>query len=127
MRYKSRDRSNSKDFNFFYEKIFEKILLNESEFIGKNIEGNQKFSTAVYQSKETISKVQILTDNKETIYGINITYDDNLKCEMYPKKIEDKLKIKIDMQFGILDEYILKEFSDGKKKFCCKSVPLKVT
>ena len=113
MRYKSKDRSNSRDFNFFYEKIFEKILLSENEFIGKNIEGNQKFSTAVYQSKETISKIQILADNKENIYGINIIYDDNLKCEMFPKKIEDKLKIKIDMQFGILDESILKKI--GRK------------
>ena len=113
MRYKSKDRSNSRDFNFFYEKIFERILLSENEFIGKNIEGNQKFSTAVYQSKETISKIQILADNKENIYGINIIYDDNLKCEMFPKKIEDKLKIKIDMQFGILDESILKKI--GRK------------
>ena len=83
MRYKSRDKNNSRDFNFFFEKIFEKILLNEDEFIGKNIEGNQKFSTAVYQEKETISKIQILTDNKENIFGINIVYDENLKCEMF--------------------------------------------
>jgi len=113
MRYKSRDKNNSRDFNFFFEKIFEKILLNDDEFIGKNIEGNQKFSTAVYQEKGTISKIQILTDNKENIFGINIVYDENLKCEMFPKKIEDKLKIKIDMKFGILDESILKKI--GRK------------
>jgi len=32
---------------------------------------------------------------------------------MFPKKIEDKLKIKIDMKFGILDESILKKI--GRK------------
>ena len=48
-----------------------------------------------------------MTNSLNEIFGLNIEYDEIIKCKMYPKKMD--LDVKLDINFGILDPEKLKE------------------
>ena len=104
----------SKELRTFYDILFTKILKEESNFIGKSINGSYTYSTIKScKNREFISNLQILTKNDE-IKGINITYDDTFENNMFPNELEEELDISLDLNLSFVDEKPIKMKKIGK-------------
>ena len=115
LKYKNKDSNNSKNFNLFFSSLktilklykFPKDENSEVPFLGEEQEKIIKYTTATYKEKECITNFKIMTNSLNEIFGLNIEYDEIIKCKMYPKKMD--LDVKLDINFGILDPEKLKE------------------
>jgi hypothetical protein len=85
IKYKKKEEI-SEDTIKFFDELFTNILKDDGEKLGNDIEKCLKFTTATYKNRESISKIIVLTTEKEKIRGINIQYEDVITCKMYPKK-----------------------------------------
>ena len=108
LNYKNNENLNPDTLNFFNE-LFNNILKEPNDFIGKDMEKVLKFTTATYKSRECLSKLVILTDEKGKIHGMNIQYEDVITCKMFPRKLASQLITKLEMLFGILNEEEMKK------------------
>ena len=97
------------DTKIFFNEIFNNILKSPGDFIGNDMEKSLKFTTATYKNRENLSKISVLTNSKEKIFGINIEYEDVLTCKMFPRKLANELEVKLEMLFGLLDEEEMKK------------------
>ena len=105
----------SSDTKIFFSTLLTNILKEENQYIGKTTENSYTFSTVKScKKRECISLVEILSDKKGKIHGINIEYDRAFKTKMYPNKIEDELIISLEMSLGIVDEKPITEHKIGK-------------
>ena len=99
----------SEDTIKFFDELFKNVLKDDGEILGKDIEKSLKFTTATYKNRESLSKILVLTNQKEKIRGINIQYEDVITCKMFPRKIADQLEVKLEMLFGLLNEEEMKK------------------
>ena len=98
-------RDASSDSKTFFSNLITKILKEEKTFVGKTTENSYTFSTfKSCKKRECVTLVEILSDKKGKIHGINLEYDGVYKSKMYPSKIEDELIVSLEMTLGIVDE-----------------------
>ena len=108
-------RDASSDTNTFFSSLITKILKEEKTFVGKTTENSYNFSTfKSCKKRECITLVEILSDKKGKIHGINLDYDGVYKSKMYPSKIEDELIVSLEMSLGIVDDKPITEKKLGK-------------
>jgi len=109
------NRKNSKDLNMFFEKLFNSILRKETDFVGKNQEKCYNYSTSITCGKrQCITLLEVLSDKEGGIHGFNIQYDGVFKCKMYPTKLEEDLKVTLEMTLGLIDESVITNKKVGK-------------
>ena len=100
----------SNDTKTFFTVLLSKILKEEKSFVGKTTENSYSFSTVKScKKRQCVTKVEILSDKKGKIHGINLEYDGVYKSKMYPPKIDDELVVSLEMNLGIVDEKPIKE------------------
>ena len=105
----------SNDTKVFFNTLLTKILKVEKTFIGNPIENGYSFSTAKScKNRQCLSLIEVLSDKKGKIHGINLEYDEVFKSKMYPTRIGDDLLVNLEMKLGIVDEKPLKENLVGK-------------
>ena len=98
------------DTKIFFDKLFNSILKTPNEYIGKDIENNLSYSNVrSCKFRDSITKLQVLNDAKGIIHGINLEYDEIYKIGMFPKKLEDKLQLILDMKLDIIDNNLFKK------------------
>ena len=95
----------SNDTKYFFQKLLSNILLTENFSKGESLEECFHYSTKISNSKRSyISLIEVLTDNDETIHGLNVQYDGVFSNRMYPSKLEENLSVSLEMNLGIIDE-----------------------
>ena len=105
----------SPDTKTFFSTLITKILKEEKSFVGKSMENSYIFSTVKScKKRQCVTLVEILSDKKGKIHGINLEYDGVFKTKMYPVKIEDELIVSLEMSLGIVDEKPITENKIGK-------------
>ena len=115
--FKNNPEKISPDLKKFYDLLLNKILQKVPTQIGIPKEHCLTFSTVKSSNKrDCISKVQILTDKKNVIHGINMMYDDVFENQMYPTDLENDLTISLEMNLGIVDERPIKQRQIGRNK-----------
>ena len=108
-------RANSRILNSFFDKLFNSILKNETDFIGKKREKCYNYSSSITcGNRQCISLIQILSDKAGAIHGFNITYDGVFKCKMFPTKLEEDLLVTLEMSLGLVDESPITNKKIGK-------------
>ena len=102
--YKYNTKILSKDIRTFFKLLMSTFLHNGNSSIGKEKEKILTFSTTkLNKNKNFISLIEVLTDKNGIIHGLNLQYDNQIKKEkLYPKTIEDKLLISLEMNLGLL-------------------------
>ena len=107
----------SSDVKTFFDLLLNNIVKKDPFQVGEPKENCYNYSTVKSSNKrECISQIQILTDKKNVIHGINITYDDVFDNQMYPEELEKNLNISLEMKLGIVDESPIKKRLIGKLK-----------
>ena len=91
-------RDPSNDTNIFFTTLLTKILKEENSYVGKTLENTYIFSTAKScKKRQCVTKIEVLSDKKGKIHGINLEYDGVYKSKMYPPKIDDELVVSLEM------------------------------
>ena len=94
----------SKELKTFFDKLFNSTL-QKDKTIGSFEEGRLTFSTKrANKNRECITLIEVLNDKEGVIHGINLEYDTIFKNKLYPKSIEDKLSVGLEISLKILDE-----------------------
>ena len=107
----------SSEVKTFFNLLVNKIVKKDPFQIGEPKENCYNYSTVKSSNKrECISQIQILTDKKNVIHGINIIYDDVFDNQMYPEELKNNLNISLEMNLGIVDESPIKKKLIGKLK-----------
>ena len=115
LNYKNDKEILKEDTKIFFDKLINSILKTEKDFIGENIENNLTYSTkTISKSRDSLTNVQVLNDICGKIHGINLEYDGNYKLEFFPKSLENRLQLILDMKLGIID---LELFKVNLKKY----------
>ena len=109
------NRNKSQNLQFFFDTLFNSILKKETDFVGKEREKCYNYSTSITCGKrQCITLLEVLSDKEGGIHGFNIQYDGVFKCKMYPTKLEEQLKITLEMNLGLLDESVITNKKVGK-------------
>ena len=110
LNYKNKKDNLHNDTNIFFDKLLNSILKTPDDYIGKDMENNLSFSNErSCKFRDSITKLQVLNDTKGIIHGINLEYDEIYKVEMFPKKLEDKLQLILEMKLDIIDNILFKK------------------
>jgi hypothetical protein len=110
-----KNRSKSKNLNFFYDKLMNSILKKEDSFVGKGKEKCYTYSTAITcGNRQCITLLQVLSDKEGGIHGFNVQYDGVFKCKMFPTKLENDLLVTLEMTLGLIDESPITKKKIGK-------------
>ena len=105
----------SNDTKTFFTLLLTKILKDENTYVGQSQENSYIFSTVkTCKRRQCITLVEILSDKKGKIHGINLEYDGVFKTKMYPTKIEDDLIVSLEMNLGLVDEKPITENKLGQ-------------
>jgi hypothetical protein len=105
----------SNDSKTFFTLLLTKILKDENTYVGQSQENSYIFSTVkTCKKRQCVTLVEILSDKKGKIHGINMEYDGVFKTKMYPTKIEDELVVSLEMNLGLIDEKPITENQLGK-------------
>ena len=108
--FKNNKNALSKDTKIFFDKLLNSILKSENDFVGNNIKNNIIYSTSrTCKCRNSITNIQVLVDIKGKIHGINVEYDGTYKVEIYPKTLEENLRLILDMKLGVLDNNFFKQ------------------
>ena len=95
----------SKDTKTFFDLLLTSIIKFDKEYVGEVKKNIYIYSTIKTSSKRnTITKVQVLSDKNNQIRGINIEYDGVSKNKMHPKNIELDLDIILEMNLNCMEE-----------------------
>ena len=96
-------KSKNENFNKFMDILFNKMIKTNNQVIGIPIEGGKVFSTKNARGRKVISKFGVISDeNKNSLNGFQIQYDDFFDSLLAPKNYNDKEKnhsIKLEMNF----------------------------
>ena len=94
----------SEEVKYFFDQLFNSIL-QKDKTIGSFEEGRLTFSTRkANKNRECITLIEVLNDKEGVIHGINVEFDGIFKNKLYPKKIEEKLSVGLEIALKILDE-----------------------
>ena len=113
--FKKNKEALNRDTKIFFDKLLNSILKSENDFVGNNIKNNIIYSTSrTCKCRNSITNIQVLVDIKGKIHGINIEYDGTYNVEIYPKTLEENLRLILDMKLDVLDTDF---FNQNKKRY----------
>ena len=108
-----KDNKVSEGLKHFFDQLFNSIL--KEDHIGEFEGGKLTFSTRrANKNRECITMIEVLNDKEGVIHGVNIIFDEIFKNKLYPKKIEDKLSVGLEISLKILDEKKLEKKNFSK-------------
>ena len=96
--WKRSSEKNVNDFQKFMKLIYEDLLKKSDEEIGFKPENCIFYNTRNCQNRKAISKFSVITDEeKETIRGFQIYYDDFFKNDLFLNKQDEKYYISLEL------------------------------
>ena len=115
---KNKTRIFSKDSRSFFEILMTSIIHDNNSPIGNPKEKVLTFSTTKSnRNRLFISLIEVVTDKNGVIHGLNLKYDDQIvKEKLYPKSIEDKLLVSIELNLSSMLEENSKKMKITKEK-----------
>ena len=106
---KYKEKKVSEEVKHFFDQLFNSIFQNDIT-IGTFEEGRLTFSIRkANKNRECITLIEVLNDKERVIQGINVEFDEIFKNKLYPKTIEDKLSVGLEVSLKILDEEKLEQ------------------